>query len=567
MLNTKYKTGSSLESFFKRSGCFPSFKDGWRAKDRIRSIAGDLSESGCTPESLSVNFEKSIVQNERKKNGQYYTPKSVVKYILSQLKIRSDSTILDPSCGCGSFLLTAYDLLGEKHGKSFLRNIYGVDLNARAADITRAGLYLKTGCNEEYLDVVSHNIQIGNSIVENTRIDKNAFCWKTAFPCIFRSGGFDFVIGNPPYVTLQKNISFDPTEGIYASVIDGPTNAASLMVGKSLELLKAGGILAFLLPRSVLYVDSYSKLRTYLINNTQILQVVDLGVKFKDVRGEQVIIILRKRRPSEKQKVKIIEFSECDSFLRKRPSLFPQNIFRSTNRLLTFEDTNYYGIIEKLSKTGLSLDTIVDGKIFRGLSISGSLLKADIEEGIAAIRGKNISKFKINEILRLESRLLEKQTRNKINRLKTKKVVVQNIFSSESGVIAAYENMGLLTVDTVTNIAVRSDIQGKYILSLLNSKLINFYLAYGLFNQSRLTMHLDKSYIGLIPVIAEPNPKMKRMLIDIIESISNDGDYLDIKQKNREIDKIVYGVYGISDDEVGLIENAMTRLLSRKSAW
>jgi tRNA1(Val) A37 N6-methylase TrmN6 len=539
------------------------------ADNRIKKLVFDSFSNGHEPEHIGSFFENSLLEEERKDRGQYYTPKSIVEYMIAQLDIKKDSKIVDPSCGCGSFLLTVFDIFQKKYGANFLNNVYGVDANKKATKITRACLYMKAGYREDYIDVVTSNIKVGNSIVQDRNIDKLAFDWRKEFYNVFQDGGFDFVIGNPPYITLQKDSGFDSTESIYPAIIDGPINAATLMIGRSLEILKPGGTLAFLLPKSVLFVDSYNKLRQYLLANTRLVQVFDIGAKFKDVRGEQVILVVKKSPALKDDKIKICVFSGNSKALSDQPSLrVSQKELSATNRFLTLEKHSYYSLIEKISSVGINLDQFVHGQIFRGLPVGGNqLVDPKAGEGELAIRGKNISKFNIKTCLALSNAMIEKQSPAKIKNLRQKKIVLQNIFSSEAGVIAGYDNRGTLSLDTVTNIIVDDESRGKYVLALLNSKLINFYLMCGVFDCSRLTMHLDKSYIGLIPIIGNPDARKLQLLIKIADSLVNCEDVGVLKSKNREIDNLVYTIYSLNNDEIILIEAAMEKLLSRKSLW
>lgn len=539
------------------------------ADNRIKKLVFDSFSNGHEPEHIGSFFEDSLLEEERKDRGQYYTPKSIVEYMIAQLEIKKDSKIVDPSCGCGSFLLTVFDIFQKKYGANFLNNVYGVDANKKATKITRACLYMKAGYREDYIDVVTRNIKVGNSIVQDRNIDKLAFDWRKEFYNVFQDGGFDFVIGNPPYITLQKDSGFDSTESIYPAIIDGPINAATLMIGRSLEILKPGGTLALLLPKSVLFVDSYNKLRRYLLANTRLVQVFDLGAKFKDVRGEQIILVVKKSSALKDDKIKVCVFNGNGKALSDQPSLrVSQKELSATNRFLTLEKHSYYSLIEKISSVGINLDQFVHGQIFRGLPVGGNqLVDPRAGEGELAIRGKNISKFNIKTCLALSNAMIEKQSPAKIKNLRQKKIVLQNIFSSEAGVIAGYDNRGTLSLDTVTNILIDDENKGKYLLALLNSKLINFYLMCGVFDCSRLTMHLDKSYIGLIPIISNPDARKLRLLIKIAESLVNCEDVGVLKSKNREIDNLVYAIYSLSNDEIILIEAAMEKLLSRKSLW
>ncbi|MBU0572176.1 N-6 DNA methylase [Patescibacteria group bacterium] len=536
----------------------------------LKNIPYNLFEKDRKAELIGSFFERSLCVEERKGKGQYYTPKPIVEYMISQLDIKKDSTILDPSCGCGSFLLTLYDIMRSKFDKDFIRNIYGVDLNEKAVKITRACLYMQSDFEDEYIDIVKGNIRVGNSIVENKQIDRLGFNWNKEFKGIMEHGGFDFVIGNPPYVTLRKDEDFDVAEAMYNEIINSPVNAATLMIGRGLELLKDNGALAFLLPKSILFVDSYANLRKYLATKTEIQQIFDLGLKFKDVRGEQVILIVKKKAEAKKSKVKIYVYSNNNTKLEERPKVeILQEELVKAKKFLTYEDTSIYDLVNKITDMGTTLTDFVDGEIFRGLPIGGNSLVETKRNGEEIIRGKSIEKFRIKKPLYLSREVLEKQSSIKIEKMKNKKVVLQNIFSSESGVISAYDTKGLLTVDTVTNIIVEDDDKAKYILALLNSKLINFYLMYGVFNRSRLTMHLDKSYIGLIPVVQNMDEKELSQIVKIIDDINlmQQEERSSVKKKYKEIDLLVYKYYGLKKDEIMLIENAMSKMLSEKSAW
>ena len=537
----------------------------------IKTLFFESLKNGYSPEQIGSFFEQSLIEKERKNKGQYYTSKSIVEYMLSQLDIKKDSNILDPSCGCGSFLLTAFDVFKEKYGDSFLKNIYGVDLNEKAAQITQACLFMKMRFKGTCRKTLANNIKVGNSLISNNLLTEKAFSWQDEFNDIFLNGGFDFVIGNPPYVTLRQFSDFDPKELAYSNIINGPVNAASLMLIKALEVLKPNGVLAFLLPKSILFVNSYKKLRNHLLQQTHLLQIFDLGSKFKDVRSEQVILIVKKTtRKNEKHKVNIRILNKKEKRLDRQPSIFVrQQLFAKLNKFLTFDDERCYDLIDKIDKIGEHLNVFVDGKIFRGLPVGGNRLAEKVNGKFSkkVIRGKNINKFCIKEPYRISEEVLDTQSKSKIKSLLHKKVVLQNIYSSEAGVIAAFDSEGILSLDTVTNIVVHTNGQGIYILALLNSKLVNFYLMYAMFGRSRLTMHLDKSYIGQVPVAKDVQSGMISNLSRIVHSAIDCKNFNDLKQKNQELDNFVYDIYGLRKNEINVVENAMSYMLSEKSRW
>jgi len=520
--------------------------------------------TGIDIEQLGSLFEKSLEQLERKNKGQFYTPKEIVHYMVSSLKVDSSKRIIDPACGCGSFLLAIMDEIKKKETNP---NLYGIDVNRNAAEITKLSLIIKSDFKKEYIEIFDNNIIIGNSIVESKKTDPLAINWKKQFNDVLKNGGFDIVIGNPPYVTLKKDKDFAPNESIYKHIIKGPVNAATLMIGKGLEYLKNGGVLAFVLPKTILHVNSYSKLREYVLDNTSILHIVDLGLKFKDVRGEQIILILKNEKPHPNHMVEIKVTKNSEKGLECQPSFFiKQSIFKSfNNKILLFDYELCYSVLQKIQSKGKRLYDIVDERIFRGLPLNNRITaqpKHITDEKI--IRGKSIVKFRINSIEYVNKKELEKINEKILKRNKSKKIVMQNIFSSESGIIAAYDNEGILTIDTVTNIIIQNDELAKYLLGLLHSKLINFYISFALFNRGRLTMHLDRSYIGEIPIVNSKQAEYRKIIELVKKAIERKGH---IKKILKAIDEEVYKIYDLTNEEIDLIEKEMDNLLSKKSRW
>ena len=145
-----------------------------------------------------------LSRDEKREKGQFYTPQPIVDYILNFLNLSKEETLLDPSCGCGVFLTRAFSYLLKKYNTSeAIRNIHGVDANKDAVMYTRENLVKLAG--ERYRQIICKNIRIGNSIYTG----KNKYFWNKEFPGIADNGGFDCIIGNPPYFTLRNNFQFD----------------------------------------------------------------------------------------------------------------------------------------------------------------------------------------------------------------------------------------------------------------------------------------------------------------------------------------------------------------------
>jgi len=508
-------------------------------------------------DTLGVLFEKLIREQEKKDLGQFYTPQEIVNYIVNFLDIKQDSKILDPTCGCGVFLVTAYNHI-KKINQNALSNIYGVDLNNSATKIARINLWLRNGQDSDSLKILEKNIKIGNSIVENRFIDNKAFNWKKEFSDILSEGGFDFIIGNPPYITLKNKKDYDVNESFFSQIANGSTNAASLVIAKSYELLKEGGVMAFVLPKTLIRVNSYSRLREFLLSNSKILHIIDLGTCFKDVRGEQIVLFIQKtnrKEQIENNKVLIKIFDENKEFY------VPQKTFQKYNAFLMFEDKSYYDLIEKIK--GENLEDIAD--IFRGISISPNsniISNSNGKDKVSIIKGNDSSKSYFTNGFFLDIKKLMSNS-SKLEEFQKRKIILQNIFSSEAGITSIIDEKGNLNFDTVSNVILKDkSYELDYIYGLLNSKLLNFYLMYAVFNKSKLTMHTDKVYLGKLPIRKTTKEKQKD-IINLVKKMKKEN----LKKILPELDKKVYKLYGITKTEQEKINKALNKIMSEKSMW
>src|SRR3989338_584627 len=218
----------------------------YRFDDLPVDLLGNIYEQylGVVLRGTEKRVRLDLLSGKRKKMGIYYTPKYIVDYILDSTLVEyaKDKTldeileikVIDPACGSGSFLLDAFEELkkiieerlrnGEKSKRwdSFkdfkgrltlgqkatilLNCIYGIDLDEKAVELTQLNLLLKILDEEtretrrRILPNMKDNIKCGNSLIDDSRIagDK-AFNWPAQFPEAFRKGGYDVIIGNPPY--------------------------------------------------------------------------------------------------------------------------------------------------------------------------------------------------------------------------------------------------------------------------------------------------------------------------------------------------------------------------------
>jgi len=257
-------------------------------------------------------MELTAKREKRKGEGIYYTPPWVVDYIVKQtvgrfieehsyndiLNIR----VLDPACGSGSFLTRAYEELLSYHarqqGKSpaeldqsertriLLRNVYGVDLDQQAVEIARLSLLLCSLSGQETLPPLADNIRRGNSLISGTDEElrryfgemweeKHRFNWEEEFRDIMKDGGFDVVIGNPPYVGFH---GFKEDKDYFRNVYEACQGRFDLylpFIERGIKLLKEDGLLGFICPTNFTKRQHGETLRKFLKRNCKILQIVD----------------------------------------------------------------------------------------------------------------------------------------------------------------------------------------------------------------------------------------------------------------------------------------------------
>lgn len=304
---------------------------------------------------ITVGADRKVEVEEkpevRKAGGVYYTPAYIVDYIVKHTvgtllegKTPAEAAklrILDPACGSGSFLIGAYQYLlnwhlsqyvadgSAKHKKELykgtgddwrlttgerkrilLNNIYGVDIDAQAVEVTKLSLSLKMleGETEQTLGTtrqmfqervlpdLSNNIKCGNSLIGSDFYDGpqaaqltdeeqyriNAFDWEAEFPTVMPAGGFDAVIGNPPYVRSINLKESNPVlwnlyRSRYRSASEKEWDIYLIFVEKALELLSNNGKLGYILPNKFLNSQVGEQLRAVLSEGQHLERLVHFG--------------------------------------------------------------------------------------------------------------------------------------------------------------------------------------------------------------------------------------------------------------------------------------------------
>ena len=489
-----------------------------------------------------MGVEIDASKSKRRKDGVFYTPPYITKYIVEntvgklcaekkqELNIKEEEyfsdrkrqkhtklhligqlkayrewllqiTILDPACGSGAFLNAALSFLMDEHrlidemeakvvGSTIVfqdiensileNNLFGVDINEESVEIAQLALWLRTAKPQRKLSSLSENIKCGNSLISDLAIagDK-AFDWEKEFPLVFAKGGFDVVIGNPPYVNIA-NITSKIERSYYQSkykTVKNKCDLYSIFIEKSQDLLKPNGLLGFIFPNSWMGTDSFSKLREFFLNDVTVYQLVELPTDvFEDAIVTTILCFYHNVKPILFNEIDIYCYINND-FVKKDFVLKYKDILQSSNYSFSFERQIRLEniLVQKLGDIvsfSLGIKTSDDNRFVFEKAIDDTCYRF--------LRGRNIQRWSYpvnDEWLWYQPKLICEKSggRPRVlnNFLVDKKIVIQDIAKE---INATIDDEKYLCNDTLNVIyAVSDSYRLEYILCLLNSRLINVW--------------------------------------------------------------------------------------------
>ncbi|WP_333788000.1 Eco57I restriction-modification methylase domain-containing protein, partial [Methanomethylovorans sp.] len=288
-------------------------------------------------------------------------------------------------------------LTSDEKKRILLNNIYGVDIDQQAVEVTKLSLLLKvlegekgeriskqlTITQERVLPSLHENIKCGNSLIgsdiyssvqmnfdsddEFYRI--NAFDWDQEFPDVFEQGGFDAVIGNPPYVRQEllkgQKEYFDGHYEVYHGVAD----LYAYFIEKGISLLKDGGQFSYIVANKWMRANYGKPLRSWL-KNKRIEEIIDFGdlPVFKQATTYPCILRVAKGEPHDSFKaihVDTLDFSDLSEYVKESGHLIHRNSLSNDGWSLV--DEKNQSLLDKLMQSGKPLGEYVEGKIYRGV--------------------------------------------------------------------------------------------------------------------------------------------------------------------------------------------------------
>lgn len=449
---------------------------------------------------LSLIHESSLKDKYKKDNGIYYTDLELADTIVDFLKIPKKATIIDPCCGTGSFL---YSL--KSHG---YRKLFGCDFDESTVDQCKKIVRMR---NIRCIDTLG---QSGKKVLDQIKKEK-----------------FDFVIGNPPYAPINGDTKLDAHYTFKNKVKDSGNNLFIAALYRAFEICAKGGYISFIIPKNILHVSSYKSIREYLLKNKRIVSVIELGIHFKTVRGEQIVLTLQNCPAKDGDKISYYNYNKGNvEFM----SSVKQSYY--TNQIIVFTGNDEVPLYNKLKQKYDHLGNVCSEYIHRGHDKSED-----------AITGKQIRKFGF---------------KNRTVPQEGNQIFIQNIFSAEAGITASFAG-NLKPAETVTIVKMESENLCKYILGLLHSRVCNYFLIRFEFNNSRLTIHTDAKYLNQIPIVVD-DIKMDEV-VGIVKQMEEE-DYMSTKwfELNETLNTIVYDIYKLTQEDIDYIENEMKKISASK---
>ena len=629
----------------------------------------------------------------RKAGGVYYTPQYIVDYIVKNTvgKLIENKTpdevsqikICDPACGSGSFLIGAYQYLlnwykdyytqkgklskGKKGDtltpagelttaekkRILLNNIYGVDLDSNAVEVTKLSLLLKCMEGEtketietqtqlfhdRILPTLDNNIKSGNSLIDldfyESQIDFGEerkikpFSWKKAFPEVFdryvpidkrqpfreqyekikklqhdtneliasmvnepevpylrRVSGFDCVIGNPPYRTLQLGKKQEIQEksilnyyqSHYSAAFEYKINLFALFIEKSISILNNNGYFSLIVPNALYNTISFKPIRKLMLDSGRFDAILDLRYKvFEEAEiGGNAIFVYSKTK--EQKETDVITLHSVEDFAKPIINKVSQNDFLNDvdfNLTTSKEASKILQTIYK-QKGVVELGSIV--KIYQGI-ITGDNKKfisntAKTNQWKPILKGRDINRYSTlfnNTFVYYSPEDLWSNTDEKMFKVPAKIISRQ----TSDKIVGTLDTNGYFSLDSTHVLHLKTDcIDIKYFLGIYNSKLLNFLYQNKVQESGRVFAQVKTINLKPLPVkLIDFNNKLEVQShdeivknVDLLLQFNKDLQTTTLPEKKEQIksridycedkiNEIVYELYGLTEEEIRLVES------------
>lgn len=528
----------------------------------------------------------------------------------------------------------AWRLTTNERKRILLNNIHGVDIDSQAVEVTKLSLLLKVlegetqqqlqrdflAERQRILPDLGHNIRCGNSLIgpdfydqpdlpdldDETRYRINVFDWERAFPEIFKQGGFDCVIGNPPYVDI-KGHPREETSYIFAKYASANNriNLFSSFVERGHHVMKAkAGRFSMIIPTSVLASSSYEALRDWILGRSTLVDLARLpNESFGAAAGEvkvDTVIVTTVSPAAREYDVNVIAYRGYERIGSISPDsayvsgpLSSATIQRSPQSVWPINATSrHFDLLDKVDGIGSPLTEFVDFCLgltpydkHRGHSpdqIKNKVFHASTQKDSSfrpLLKGNDVRRYRVdwNGQTWISYGDWLGAPREQKFFVKPRILVKQIIDWSSLRIWAAYTDTELYNTQNAFNLLSKGRESLLFLLGLINSRLLNFYHSKRFLDEFKMRFQKilikDCKQFPIRPIDftnpsdIESHDKMVSLVERMLElhedqAREKNPETLrrieeDIAITDRRIDRLVYQLYNLTDDEIALVEGSL----------
>lgn len=528
-------------------------------REELEKILSIYSLKGAKEDILGFIYQCIRPQTDRKEAGQYYTPNKVVDFIIENIGINLNKnrnlSILDPACGSGQFLLRAYDKLlqtyqelgipqEEAHKNIIERHLFGIDIDPIACALTKANLYLR------YPELTTMKFNIYNN--DFLKKDYNLI---EPDPFLNIYGKIDFVIGNPPWGAKLTGVQKKYFER-YFEIGKVGLNTFTLFIERSLEFMEDGARLGFLMPEAYLKIKVHQPSRLQLLRNGKIQLIGTGGELFKKVYAPSLILIFERTHQDVSSNEVIVKENIFNGAVDERR--IPQSLFDFTTDNIfniNFSDSATTNILKHIDS--LHNKYLKDNALFILGIVTGDNKKYLVSRPLTQahspiIVGKDLHKYRItfsNHYFVYDRNVLQQVAPREYYEVPEK--LIYKFIGKD--LVFAYDSGRRFTLNNANAIVPKiTGLDIKYILGVLNSKLIQFY-----YSKMFFTVRVLRGNLERLPIYNANEQEQKEIISLVNKAEKAEGE--SYKIIIREIDEEIFKLYKINANLQEYVEQELTK--------